>query len=73
MIHEKPRRKATTKLMLNSFSRKFRENLNQPSTLGMDTPAALFQVISDPLLCIQSIRICTEDKLEIVHSKVKEN
>ena len=73
MIRKKPGRKATAKLMLNSFWGKFGENLNKPSTLAIDTPAALFQVISDPLLRIQSIRICTEDKLEIVHSKVKEN
>ena len=76
MIRKTPGRKATAKLMLNSFWGKFGENLNKPSTLAIDTPAtpaSLFQVISDPLLRIQSIRICTEDKLEIVHSKVKEN
>ena len=73
MIRKNPGRKATAKLMLNSFWGKFGENLNKPSTLAIDTPAALFQVISDPLVRIQSIRICTEDKLEIVHSKVKED
>ena len=41
--------------------------------LAIETHAALFQVISDPLLRIQSIRICTEHKLEVVHTKVKEN
>ena len=67
MVGKNPVREGIGKLMLNSFWGKFGENLNKPSTLAIYAPAALFQVISDPLLRIQSIRICTEDKLEIVH------
>ena len=73
VIHQNPGRKATARLMLNSFWREFGENLNKPSTLAIDNHAALFQVINDPLLDINAICISTEDKLEIVCSNVKEN
>ena len=50
MIQKNLGRKATSKLMLNSFSGKFGENLNKPTTLAIKTPAELFAVVSNPLV-----------------------
>ena len=44
-IVKNPGRKATAKLMLNSFWGKFGENLNKPQVLAITSPAALFQVL----------------------------
>lgn len=63
----------TAKLMLNSFWGKFGESLNKPTTAAIEEPASLFQAVSDPLWRVHAIDICTDDKLEIVYSKIKEN
>ena len=70
LIVKNPGRKATAKLMLNSFWGKFGERMNKPKTEQVTTPARLFSLVSDPLLNITTIRICTEDILEVVYTSV---
>ena len=72
-IQKNPGSKATVQIMLNSFWVKFGENVNKPTTTAMDTPAALFQILSDKLNNIHAIRYCTEGKLEIVCSNINDN
>ena len=59
--------------MLNSFWGKFGENLNKPATTAIDTPAALFQIISDQLNHIHAVCVCSDEKLEIVYSNINDN
>ena len=46
-IAKNPGRKATAKLMLNSFWGKFGERINKPTTVTVKDPAHLFSLISD--------------------------
>ena len=73
MIAKNPGRKATAKLMLNSFWGKFGENLDKTSTIAVSTPAALFDVVSNPLWEIRTTRICNDEKLEIVYKDISAN
>ena len=68
MIVENPGRKATAKLMLNSFWEKFAKNLRKSSTKAVSNPAQLHDVVSDPLKTVTAIRICNEDLLEVVYT-----
>jgi len=72
-IAKNPGRKATAKLMLNSFWGKFGENLHKPTTQCIHTAAGLFDIVSNELLDIRQIRICNEESLEIVYQNLKEN
>ena len=72
-IVENPGRKATAKLMLNSFWGKFGENLDKPTTASITSTESLFDFVSDPLIKIQQIRICNDELLEMVYSNVKSN
>jgi len=72
-IAKNPGRKATAKLMLNSFWRKFGENLHKPTTQSVYTAAGLFDIVSNELLDIRQIRICNVESLEIVYQNLKEN
>ncbi len=67
-IEKNPGRKATAKLMLNSFWGKFGENLCKTSTQTVTTPAQLYALVSDPTLDITNLRICT-DVLEVCFQK----
>jgi len=73
LIAKNPGRKATAKLMLNSFWGKFGENLHKPTTQSVYTAAGLFDIVSNELLDIRQIRICNEESLEIVYQNLKEN
>jgi len=73
LIVKNPGRKATAKLMLNSFWGKFQENLHKPTTTIVYTAAGLFDIVSNELLDIRQIRICNEESLEIVYQNLKEN
>ena len=73
MIVKNPGRKATAKLMLNSFWGKFGERMNKPRVETISSPAILFRRVSDPLLKIYCIRICMSDVLEIVYTTVDDN
>ena len=64
-------RKATAKLMLNSFWGKFSENLFKNTTEAVTTPANLFALVSDTLFNIHKVRICSQDSLKVVYSNLK--
>ena len=72
-IAKNPGRKATAKLMLNSFWGKFDERVNKPTTVTVKDPAHLFSLISDAALDISTLRLCTDDILEAVYTSVQEN
>jgi len=59
-IAKNPGRKATAKLMLNSFWGKFGEILHKPTTRVVYTAADLFDIVSNELFDIRQIRICNE-------------
>ena len=67
-IEKNPGRKATSKLMFNSFWGKFAENMRKDKTAVIGTPADLYSLVLDPLAEISSIRICSEERLEVVYS-----
>ena len=73
LIVKNPGRKATAKLMLNSFRGKFGENLHKRTTEAVTTPAHLFSVVSDTMFNIHAVRICSEDLLEVDYSHLSEN
>ena len=73
LIVKNPGRKATAKLMLNSFWGKFGENLNKPQVKSVTTPAALFVHLYNNLDNVERIRICTSDVLEIVTRTPNDN
>ena len=67
-IVKNPGRKATAKLMLNSFWGKFGENLRKPSSRQITNPAELYDIVTDPLKQVTNIRIFSDEVLEIVFS-----
>jgi hypothetical protein len=73
LITKNPGRKATAKLLLNSFWGKFGENLHKTQTIVVYNAAHLFDVVSEPLIDIKQVRICNEESLEVVYSNLKEN
>ena len=72
-IAKNPGRKATAKLMLNSFWGKFGERINKPTTVTVQNPAHLFSLVSDAALDISTLRLCTDDILEAVYTSVQDN
>ena len=72
-IAKNPGRKATAKLMLNSFWGKFGERVNKPTTVTVKDPAHLFSLISDAALDISTLRLCTDNILEAVYTSVQDN
>ncbi|CAH3184744.1 unnamed protein product [Porites lobata] len=72
-IAKNPGRKATAKLMLNSFWGKFGERINKPTTVTVQHPADLFNLISDAALDLSTLRLCTDDILEAVYTSVYDN
>ena len=72
-IAKNPGRKATAKLMLNSFLGKFGERMNKPITVTVQNPAHLFNLISDAALDLSTLRLCTDDILEAVYTSVQDN
>ena len=67
-IVKNPGRKATAKLMLNSFWGKFGENLRKNKTAQITEPAELYQLVIDPTKEITNVRVCSEDVLEVVYA-----
>lgn len=61
-------RKACAKLMLNSFWGKFGENTRKPKTVVVRDPAALYEILSNPTTPITSLRVCSEECLEVVYT-----
>ena len=73
LVEKNAGRKATAKLMLNSFWGKFGENLEKPTTQSITSPESLFRFVSDPLLHIHQLRICNDELLEVVYSNITSN
>ena len=73
LIRKNPGRKATAKLMLNSFWGKFGENLHKHQVATVTSPAQLFALVSESLHQIHAVRICSEETLEVVYSNLKDN
>ena len=67
-IEKNPGRKATAKLMLNSFWGKFGENLRKSSTRQVTSVADMYEIITNPLKQVTDLRIFSEDVMEIVFS-----
>lgn len=72
-IVKNPGRKATSKLSLNSYWGKFGENLLKAMTYTVTNPAELYELISDPLLNINTVRVCTDDRLEVAVTPLKQD
>ena len=72
-IKKNPGRKATAKLMLNSFWGKFGERQNKPCTVAIHSPSHLFSYLFDPVFDVSTLRICTEDVLELVYTHIRDN
>ena len=73
LIVKNPGRKATAKLMLNSFWGKFGENLHKPTTEVVHTAHHLFALVANPLKDIRQVRLSNDDTLEVVYANLKEN
>ena len=73
LIVKNPGRKATAKLMLNSFWGKFGENLHKPTTEAVHTAHHLFALVSNPFNDIRQVRLSNNDTLEVVYANLKEN
>ena len=65
-------RKQVAKLMLNSFSGKFREKPNKMQTFTVTSPAELYKIIEDRGNNIHDIRICREEIVEIDVTEAEE-
>ena len=72
-IKKNPGRKATAKLMLNSFWGKFGERANKPCTVAIDNPSNLYNYLFDPLFNVSTLRLCTDDILELVYTHHQDN
>ena len=59
--------------MLNSFWGKSGENRHKKTTEAVTTSAHLFALVSDTLKDIHTVRICSQDSLEVVYSNLQEN
>ena len=73
LIVKNPGRKATAKLMLNSFWGKFGENLHKPTTEVVYTAHQLFALVSNPFNDIRQVRLSNDNALEVVYANLKEN
>ena len=56
-----------------SFWGKFGEKLNKPTTVAVKEPSQLFSLLSDTTKEISTIRLCTDDIMEVVYTSVEEN
>lgn len=72
-IAKNPGRKATAKLMLNSFWGKFGERQNKPRVEACQSPHQLYAFLFDPVYELSNLRICNEDILEVVFTHVGDN
>lgn len=56
-ITRNPGREAVAKLMLNSFWGKFRQQTNKSQTCEMTEACGLLDMLDDPLVHVQEVRI----------------
>ena len=67
MVVKNPGRKATAKLMLNSFWGKFGENLRKSNVQQITCMANLYAVVTDPLKDVTNLRIFNDEVLEVIY------
>ena len=72
-IEKNPGKRATAKLMLNSFWGKFGEKQNKPKTVTITQPSQLYPYLFLSNFSLRNLRICTEDVLEAVITEVEDN
>lgn len=66
MITKNPGRKATANVTLNSFWGKFGQNYNKSKVHQINHPAALLDLLDDPLQPVQEVRILSPKLVEMV-------
>ena len=66
-------RKQVAKLMLNSFWGKFGERTNKSKVEQVKHPHELYRLLTDSANEVQSIRICTDELLEVVYKQTTDN
>ena len=71
-IQKNPGKKATAKLMLNSFWGKFGENLRKTTTQAVTSPAQLYDLVCNPTIDITNLRVCTEETMEVCYQHHQE-
>ena len=72
-VEKNPGRKQVAKLMLNSFWGKFGERTNKSKVEQVKQPSQLYRLLTDSANDIQTIRICTEEVLEVVYKQTEDN
>ena len=72
-IEKNPGKRATAKLMMNSFWGKFGERLNKPKTVTITQPSQLYPYLFLSNFSLRNLRICTDDVLEAVFTEVEDN
>ena len=72
-VQKNPGRKQVAKLMLNSFWGKFGERTNKSKVLQLKQPHELFNILTDSANHVQTLRICTDDILEVVYKQTDAN
>ena len=72
-VEKNPGRKQVAKLMLNSFWGKFGERTNKSKVLQVKTPHELFNILTDSANHVQSLRLCTDELMEVVFKQTPAN
>ena len=72
-VKENKGRKQVAKLMLNSFWGKFGERTNKSKVLQVKNPHELYNIMTDSANHVQTLRICTDEVLEIVYRQTDDN
>ena len=72
-VAKNPGRKQVAKLMLNSFWGKFGERTNKPKTEQVKQPAQLYRLLTDAANQVQTLRVCTDEVLEVVYTQTEDN
>ena len=72
-VEKNPGKRATAKLMMNSFWGKFGERQNKPKTVTITSPSQLYPYLFLDNFSLRNLRICTDDVMEIVFTEVQDN
>ena len=72
-VAKNPGRKQVAKLMLNSFWGKFGERTNKSKTEQVKQPAQLYRLLTDAANHVQTLRVCTDEVLEVVYQQTEDN
>ena len=72
-VAKNPGRKQVAKLMLNSFWGKFGEKTNKSKVEQVVQPHQLYKILTDSANDVQTLRLCTDDVLEVVYRQTEDN